>query len=839
MRRISCLIFGVILIIIGIIECFLPGPGLLLILLGFSLILAKSPKVLIQKILSYLKEKKRHANKILLFLFILTLTGCVSSLKKADLYSEKSTRSYKTAIKEYENALRISKDRGEIHYKLAKLYFNHGDYESAIKELSQVSPILGQKLLAICYFKIQDFTSALSIFSQGDEKITDPEYLYYYGLTCERLNLYEKAEEVYERIKDERYSLLAKERLVKIKPKLEKESEPFIQSLIQESLLKEYPEAGAIILFCDEKIELNPDNTWESEGHLIVKILNERGKKDFSEVEIGYDSTYEKVEIIYAKTIRPDGEVLLVGEKDIRDVSKYLNFPLYSNARAKIISMPEVAIGAIIEYRIKIKREELINKKDFVLSYRIQESEPILKANLEIIIPENREVYTKVINQEYNKSGINLSPKIFKEENKKIYRYEFKDIPQIIPESNSPPHSQINTTILFSTFESWEEIYRWWWDLAKDKMGSDENIKKKVKEITKDKTSLEEKIRAIYNFVAEDIRYVAIEYGQAGYTPHKAQDIFMNKYGDCKDKTILLVAMLKEIGVEAYPVLIGTEDYYNLEEDFPAIFFNHCITAIKIDKKIQFVDPTCEVCSFEDLPSDDQERKVLLFKEDSFEILPIPLSSSERNLIEYEMKIEVDRNEEVSAERKITAQGEFDQAQRFYVKYTPPKLLEEDLRKKISEFCIEGKLISYEIQNLESLDKNIILRYNFRGKDYFIKAGDLRILPIYAEINTSIVSQDEREYPLDLGIPDQIKNTIELEIPKDFKVRYILPSIEERSEWMDFNIEYRIEENKIYFKQTQSVKKRRVPKEDYIRFKEFIEKLASLVNERIVLEYEK
>ena len=55
----------------------------------------------------------------------------------------------------------------------------------------------------------------------------------------------------------------------------------------------------------DENVNLSADNTLVSDARYIIKILNERGKKDFAEVVIGYDSTYEKVELEYARPLSP------------------------------------------------------------------------------------------------------------------------------------------------------------------------------------------------------------------------------------------------------------------------------------------------------------------------------------------------------------------------------------------------------------------------------------------------------------------------------------------------------------------------------------------------------
>ena len=101
---------------------------------------------------------------------------------------------------------------------------------------------------------------------------------------------------------------------------------------------------------------------------------------------IGYDSTYEKVELEYARTIKPGGEVIMAGEKDIRDVSRYMNFPLYSNARARIISMPEISEGAIVDYRVRTTQNQLINKEDFDLAYSLKENEPVIHARFSLDI---------------------------------------------------------------------------------------------------------------------------------------------------------------------------------------------------------------------------------------------------------------------------------------------------------------------------------------------------------------------------------------------------------------------------------------------------------------------
>jgi transglutaminase-like putative cysteine protease len=205
--------------------------------------------------------------------------------------------------------------------------------------------------------------------------------------------------------------------------------------------------------------------------------------------------------------------------------------------------------------------------------------------------------------------------------------------------------------MLISTFNGWQDVYNWWWSLASGKIKADSAIKNKVKELMRNKASDEEKIRAIYNFCAQKIRYVAVEYGQAGYEPHFAADIFKNKYGDCKDQAILLVTLLKEAGFIARPVLIATKEYYNLNVDFPSLLFNHCIAAVCLKDKLIFLDPTAQTCSFGDLPPDDQGRKVLVFNEDKYEIQETPLYPPNHNLIKQQLKIKLNKDESIQAQK--------------------------------------------------------------------------------------------------------------------------------------------------------------------------------------------
>ncbi|MFC1709600.1 DUF3857 domain-containing protein [Candidatus Omnitrophota bacterium] len=773
---------------------------------------------------------------------VVLLAGCSQSvehgdrLKKADFYAAQGQQYTQTSINLYKELIK-EEPKEEIKLKLGNLYLDIGRYQEAINCFLGVKFKEAKKKLAIAYFKNLQHSDALAQFERLGE-LDDPEYLYYYGQALEERSLYDKAIGVYSLISPQASNYVeAKSRIESINLSEETLSTQKIEEMLSNSSNQEdYPEAGALILLADESFEVFEDNTAEYGMHYQVKIFNERGKEEFSELYIGYDSTFEEVELEYARTIKPDGTVVTVGDKNIRDVSIYLNYPLYSNARAKIISMPEVAEGVIIEYRAKVFRKQMINKKDFILNYRCQEGEPIKSAKFSVKIPKDRSFNYKAINSQYNTFGAKLDPVIQEVDNKKLYSWRLENVPEILPEPAMSPASRINPIIMMSSFNKWEDVYTWWHKLYKDKIDIDADIKKKIDELVEGKQSESEKLKSIYHFCAQDIRYVAVEYGQAGFEPHEARDIFKNKYGDCKDQAILLIAMLRTIGIESYPVLIGTYDHMDLNEDFPSLVFNHCIAVVKFEGEWIFLDPTGQTVPFGDLPSMDQDRLVFLVLDDEYRIISTPTFPAKHNASHVQMKIKIEEDGSIVANRKVDTRGVFAQSQRYWLQFTKPKLIKETLEGTANGIAPGARLIDYRIENEEDLDKDIILEYEFQGPEYLAKADKSRLLPQFGSIGIGSVVKEERSYPIEHPTLLKVDSTTEVELPQNLALKYLPEDIRIDSEWFEFENIYTTKDEVVIFNQSYRLKKKIVLQQEYKEYKALIEDIARKINQRIILE---
>ncbi len=735
----------------------------------------------------------------------------------------------------------VARDAGsqESLLGLGDVLYAQGKFSEAAAQYARVETEASFKKQGMARYHAGDFSAATEAFGRIARR--DDQANYYFGLSCEKLNLFEKALAAYAQIDGGEFGPQARARQHAIERQRSavriETLDPFAAKLIASAPADaKYPQAGALILWCDESMELTRDNRLITTTHYLVKVLNDRGKQDFSEAQLEYDSTDEKVTLEFARTIKPDGTVAEVGERHIRDVSKYLNFPLYSNARVRIISFPEVAQGSVLEYKAVTERRQLVNGKDVSLAYPLRSREPVLDARFSLTVPRGRELKFSYLNRELADAGMMMEPLVEETAQTKVYRWKYLDIPQIVPEPHMPPLAEVNPTVIFSSFRDWQELYAWWWPLAKDKVRADADISAKVSALTAGKPTPEEKARALYEFCAQHIRYVAVEYGDAGYEPHEASLVFRNKYGDCKDQAVLLAAMLQEAGLEAALVLIPTREMPQMREAFPSMLFNHCIAAVRLEGNWVYLDPTAETCAFGDLPEGDQDRTVLVCTGKGYSIGRTPLYEAPHNLLEHLTDISILPEGGIEASRKVFTRGGVAQGQRYWLRYSQPEKITHTLEEKVQGMTVGGALEGYEVLGAETLVEPVELRYRFKGPEYLLRAGKLRIVPELVDMDLNLVAAETRRFPLDLGTPLVQRSQVTLSLPSGMRVEYLPEGVREDTPWYSCAVSCRAEGAKIVCEQELRYKVRQISVTDYPKFKQSYEETARRIKPRIVLE---
>ena len=321
--------------------------------------------------------------------------------------------------------------------------------------------------------------------------------------------------------------------------------------------------------------------------HMAYKIHNENGVQNASELRFDFDPNFEKL-FVHKIVIWRNGtpiDKLVIDDFKVIQREKQLEKNIYDESLSAILFMTDIRVGDIIEYSYSIKGTNPVFKGKFFRSFNLQSFEPIDELFIRVISPSDRTLHYKTVNS-------SEKPLVKTVGNKTYYTWHKRNIPAISVDDDTPSWFNPYPTAYLSEFSSWEEIVDWATPLFEVENISPE-LSAKIDSLKAQYTKPEERIEAAVKFVQNDIRYMGIETGISGYKPFPPSQVFKQRYGDCKDKSLLLATILNNLGIEANPALVNTIYADKIKDWLPSPYaFNHCIVQVKFKGEEFWYDPT-------------------------------------------------------------------------------------------------------------------------------------------------------------------------------------------------------------------------------------------------------
>ncbi len=590
----------------------------------------------------------------------------------------------------------------------------------------------------------------------------------------------------------------------------------------------DYPNADVVVLLNKFSHDVLKDGRSRYTTHKLIKILTERGKAH-ADIAVPFNAQTQNIGVNLARTILPDGTELEPPNDAYSDVTPpgLLSYNLYSDMMWKIVSMPGVVPGAIIEYQVTLEDAVGITEGQKVWFWggmQFQGNEPVLRNVCAVRVSETQSFTSRVYN-------IDLQPEIQTTDAHRIYVWRTGEYPAMAVEPSIARFSELIPRVSYASIQSWDQVAEWYRDLAKDRYEADESIRSLTQELTQKLQDHEVKLRSSYNFVTNDIRYVGIEYGQGAYQPTRATDVLRFRYGDCKDKATLLITMFELLGQKAYPALLQPAPYEPVDPSIPSPSqFAHLIVAVpQDDGKYFWLDPTATYCSFGDLPIGDQGRTALVIREMDGELVQTPVFPAKRNQLSIESQLTLHEDGTITGREHVIARGEYNQLYRLTYARTKPtewkNLLAGEMARRYPGVQIEEVQLKY----LDDPNRPVELEVFFRAPlpsqadpSHLVFTMSQPELMNYA----SLVVLPERTYPLDLGYPMQLEHTSVLELPQGWVLQNEPRNAQQESVIGSFERKLTRVDNRIEWSLQLEIRKHTVPVEEYGVAKRFLEKVA-------------
>jgi len=358
------------------------------------------------------------------------------------------------------------------------------------------------------------------------------------------------------------------------------------------------------------KVRFENDGTSVIELAARVRIQSDAGVQRYGLQTFTYQGATQNIEIDYVRVRKADGSIVTTPPDNVQDLDAGITreAPFYSDLRQKHVAVKGLSAGDTLEYLVRWRATKSLAPGQFWYSYDFERSAVVLDEELEVSLPIGRAVKVK---------SPSLSPSITEQVGRRIYAWKT---------SNSSDHSKENETakaidaklgrlpppdVQISSFQSWNEVGKWYWGLQQDRIQPTSDVRAKASELTKGTGDSNAAIHNIYDFVSTKFRYIGVAFGIGRYQPHPADDVLGNQYGDCKDKHTLFASLLQASGATAYPALISTT--HRLDPDVPSPGqFDHVISAIPQGKDFQWLDTTTELGPFGYLPPQIRDKQALV-----------------------------------------------------------------------------------------------------------------------------------------------------------------------------------------------------------------------------------
>ena len=359
---------------------------------------------------------------------------------------------------------------------------------------------------------------------------------------------------------------------------------------------KDYSKESFVIEKMHSHYRFEADGTGRKETVARIRVQSEAGVQQWGQLQEGYNSANERVEIPYVRVLKEDGTVVKAGDDAVQDLSAPIEreAPVYTDYRQKHITVPGLRPGEILEYDMVTVIHTPLAAGQFWAEYDFDKSNIDLDETLDVDVPAGRTLKLKC------KPG--MDPKITEANGRRIYHWtsshlEREDDKDKDNKKKKHHADDDRPDVQLTTFESWEQIGRWYASLEKDRRAPSPDVRAKAQDLTHGLNTDIAKTQALYDFVAKNFRYVSLSLGVGRYQPHAATDVLHDQYGDCKDKHTLLASLLEAEGLHADSVLINSTR--KLDPDVPSPSqFDHVITMLPMGNQEVWMDTTAEVAPF-------------------------------------------------------------------------------------------------------------------------------------------------------------------------------------------------------------------------------------------------
>ncbi|MBL0741166.1 DUF3857 domain-containing protein [Chryseolinea lacunae] len=321
--------------------------------------------------------------------------------------------------------------------------------------------------------------------------------------------------------------------------------------------------------------------------HYAYQILTNEGVQAMSDLQTDFDPSYQTLAFHKMVIHRGSQVINKLQVRDLKTIQREQSMDrfLYDNALTVVINLADVRVGDVVEYAFTRKGFNPVFDGHFCDRIYFDYAIPFHKLYQRLVIPSSTQLYSKYTNGQ-------VVPEVQKKDGLTTYVWQIENTKEPSFEADVPAWHESSRSVALSDFEYWSEVSQWAVDHFKVADAEQAKLKALVDPLFKDLEHDELLLQAT-RFVQDEVRYLGFEAGKNSHKPHSPLQVFEQRFGDCKDKSLLLCSILRAYDIDANPVLVNTSLRSHTSELLPASnVFDHCVVQVVDNGEAHYIDPT-------------------------------------------------------------------------------------------------------------------------------------------------------------------------------------------------------------------------------------------------------
>ncbi len=619
------------------------------------------------------------------------------------------------------------------------------------------------------------------------------------------------------------------------------------------TMLKAEPSASGLIFLDYGRNTLTPDGKELYEYHFAGKVITQDAK-DWANLAFFIEDGISRANILYARSISPDGKVTEYKPEDIKFSQPTRGTLFFGKGENMSLQIPGVDIGSIVEFGYVNEEYAPEDPELFSPQFYFQSSEPAAISRFEVRVPKGRKFFylaqylDDLTQPNYacnfenaaippNKTAKIAVPKVTETDSYTVYSWEMQDVPPLIGESQMPSMRNCAPAVFGGLYSDYKYYFKRFGDFHREHMKKTPQIDSLANSLVQKNDPDSVKVAKIYHWMQRNIRYISIKGALSSrFGGHYAQITLDNKYGDCIDKAILFATLLGCVNVDAYPIILLTNDAGFMQRDlFPFWGGNHAISEIWWNKKPHILDATGNLFRFPYYSNGDADIWYVNYVRN--EVVYNPPQPPADNAMKSRTKLVLKDTNIAEISDSMWFSGEMEAGYRGYFEFTPEMRHKQVVEQMVAGRKAGSKLSNFAVHNVKDISQPFSLNFAYTVADYLVSAGKYFLLEL-PSVRYSFPEVDLRNRNYGIKISDTYQRThdITIDIANNYKIVTLPSDITVSNEYFDYTAKFERSKSSIRFTDTFNRKKLRIPVEDYDKYKADALRVLAYQKGRIFLE---